>query len=300
MTKRYVLTLFILLLGFVALFTWLLNGNNIAVLNPKGYIAAEQLDLIITAMLIMSIVIVPVFALTIYIVWKYREGNQKATYQPDWDSDGRLEAVWWGFPLLLMALLSVLIWTSSHALDPYRPIESDKKPLVVRVVALQWKWLFLYPEQNIAAVNTLWLPEDRPIHLYNMSDAPMNSLWIPQLGGQIYAMNGMVTQLHLLANETGEYRGLSANISGEGFADMHFTATVTTQTGFKDWVRSVEKAPERLSLAAYQKLAEPSKDVPPTRYGSYEKGLYQTIMAKYMAPMPEDATMQDMHMKDTH
>lgn len=279
-----ILVAIIALVAVVAASMWFFQNSTIAVLEPKGLIAREQSKLLIAATLIMLIIVIPVFVLTFGIAWKYREGNKKAAYRPEWDGNSKLEAAWWGIPFALIAVLSVMIWTSSHALDPYKSIESDKKPLTVQVVALQWKWLFLYPEENIATVNYLHIPKDRPISLYNSADAPMSSLWIPQLGGQIYAMNGMTSRLHLLADETGSYYGASANINGKGFAGMNFEAKVSEEAEFEAWLASVKRAPDFLSLEAYQELAEPSEDVEPILYGGFEDGLFDTVRMKYMMP----------------
>ena len=176
----------------------------------------------IFAALLSLVVVIPVFAMTIYIVWRYRESNQKAKYSPDWDHNSKVETIWWLIPTLLIVVLSVVTWNSSHSLDPFKPIKSSVKPLRVQVIALQWKWLFIYPEQGVASTNILELPVDRPINFEVTADAPMNSFWIPQLGGQIYAMAGMSTQLHLMASEAGTYAGASANLSGKGFAKMKF------------------------------------------------------------------------------
>lgn len=271
-------------LAVVLLLTWLTAGGHLAVLDAKGSVAAQQRDLIYLAVGLMALIVIPVFALTFYVTWKYRAGNQRATYMPDWDGNRKLEAIWWGFPTLIILILSVIIWQSSHALDPYRPLAAsagDKPPLAVQVVALQWKWLFIYPEQGIASVNHLQLPEDRPVRFEITADAPMNSFWIPQLGGQVYAMAGMITQLHLVADEPGTYRGSSANLSGEGFADMNFVAVATSQSEFDDWVESVRQSPNQLSREAYDKLAKPSRHSIVTSYASTEPGLHTTIVGKY-------------------
>lgn len=279
---------------------WMLfNSDAIAVLDPKGVIASQQRDLLIVVTVLTLIIIIPVFVLTFWIAWKFRAGNTKAEYAPEWDKDIRLESLWWGIPLIIIAILSGIIWTSSHALDPYKPLVADKEPLTINVVALEWKWLFLYPEQNIATVNYMQFPEDTPVNLRNTADAPMNSLWIPQLGGQIYAMSGMVTKLHLMANETGLYQGVSANISGEGFSGMNFVAAASTQAEFDTWVQSVKQSAGHLSLEEYRKLAEPSKNVQPVYYGSYQEGLYDTIVMKYMRPMPGVEGMETERGKTT-
>ena len=287
MGKRFrVGGIILVLLATVLLGGWLLRDANIAVLNPKGAIAQQQYDLIIFSTLIMLIVVVPVFVLTFFIVWKYRVGNTKtnAKYTPDWDRNRTLEAIWWGLPLLIIAILSVVIWKSSHDLDPYKPLSRDTSPITIQVVALDWKWLFLYPDQGIASVNFLQIPEDTPINFEITADAPMNSFWIPSLGGQVYAMAGMETKLHLEASEQGEYQGSSANISGEGFASMRFTTKASSREDFESWVRTTKQTPKALSRAEYTELAEPEGNIAPMYYRTFDKDLYDTIIMKYMEP----------------
>ncbi len=286
MSKKFRLTALILLsVGIVLAAAFLLlHGNNFAVLDPKGPIAKEQFDLIIFTSLLSLIIVVPVFVLTFYIAWKYRAGNKKAKYNPEWDHSKTAETIWWLVPLALILVLAVITWITTHKLDPYKPIASDKKPITVQVIALQWKWLFIYPEQNIASVNYLEFPEDTPINFEITADAPMNSFWIPQLGGQVYAMAGMQTKLHLQAAEQGEYRGSSANLSGEGFAGMKFTAKATSQEGFDAWLGSVRASSKMLTTDEYASLAKSSQNNPPTFYSSRDKELYDTVMMKYMMP----------------
>lgn len=215
-----------------ALVVWYVLSHDIAVLNPEGLIGQKQRDLLIFATLLSMIVIVPVFVMTGLIAWRYRASNTKATYSPDWDHSRLFETIWWGVPIAIILVLGVVTWKSSHDLDPYRALDSDVKPLRVQVIAMQWKWLFIYPEQEIASVNYLQIPEKTPINFEITADAPMNAFWIPKLGSQVYAMNGMTTKLHLIANNQGTYRGSSANISGEGFADMVFSTVATSKDDF--------------------------------------------------------------------
>ncbi len=277
--------------------SWLLSRGSFDVLAAKGPIAGQQRDLIIIATALMLLIVVPVFALTAHIAWKYRAGNAKAhyLYKPDWDHNTKLETFWWGFPTFIILILSVIIWQSSHSLDPFRPIASTKPPVTIQVVALQWKWLFIYPQQDIASVNYVQFPEDRPVNFEITADAPMNSFWIPQLGGQVYAMSGMTTKLHLLADEPGSFRGSSANLSGEGFAGMKFTAVATPQADFDEWVQSVKQSERILSLGEYGRLAVPSKDNIQLSYSSAEPDLHTTIVNKYGSHTP---TRQNDHSKE--
>jgi cytochrome o ubiquinol oxidase subunit 2 len=277
-------------LAATALASWYLSNHNVAVLNPKGVVAEDQRSLLITSTLLMALVVVPVFILIFGIAWRYREGNKKAKYSPELSGSRVAETVWWLIPFAIIILLAGIAYTSSHRLDPYRPISSDKPPLKVQVIALQWKWLFLYPEEHVASVNYLPLPTDRPVEFTITSDAPMNSFWIPQLGGQVYAMSGMSTKLHLQASSPGDYRGSSANLSGKGFAGMTFTAHATPQQEFDAWVASARNSASFMTLDTYNELAKPSTDVKPASYSfppSYE-GLYDTVIMKYMTPQKSE------------
>ncbi len=261
-----------------------LYSKNMVVLDPKGLIALQQRDLLLITTLLMLTVVVPVLVLAVVISWKYRAGNEKAKYDPNWDHSTALECIWWGFPCLIVILLSVLTFKSCLDLDPFKPLDSDVKPVKIQVVALQWKWLFIYPEHNIACVNFVQFPEKTPINFEITADAPMNSFWIPQLGGQIYAMPGMNTKLHLIASEIGDYRGSSSNISGNGFAGMIFTAKASDQEEFESWVRSVQGSSESLTLDAYDKLTLPTEYVPVSVYSLKDEHLYESIIMKYMMP----------------
>lgn len=260
------------------------HSHSVAVLSPKGVIAGKERSLIITATLLMSIVVIPVFILTAFIAWKYQETNTKAKYQPELDHNSVLEFFWWAIPGFIILALAVITWNSSHQLDPFKPIASDKPPVTIQVVALQWKWLFIYPQQNIASVNLVQFPAQTPINFEVTADAPMNSFWIPQLGGQIYAMPGMSTQLHLMADGQGTYRGSSANISGTGFAGMDFQAKSSSQTDFNHWVTQVRRSQNNLSLAKYNKLVKPSQDNPTSYFSAAQSGLYDRVVMKYMLP----------------
>lgn len=271
--------------GFIALsfgvMAYLSMGHTFAIFDVHGVIADKQRSLLIFATLLSLIVVIPVFVLTFWIVWRYRETNNGVRYTPDWDHNRKLETVWWGIPILLIGILSVVTWQSSHTLDPFRPLASTKPAMTIQVVALQWKWLFIYPDQHVATINELHIPTNTPITLDITSDAPMNSFWLPQLAGQIYAMSGMSTQLHLNAERAGVYRGVSANISGEGFAHMQFTATATNQALFDAWVSSAQTKPA-LTFETYNKLVKPSSLPSRATYGSIPQNLYGTIVMKYM------------------
>lgn len=261
---------------------------HIPMLDPKGIIALKERNLIVFTVILGFSVIIPVFIMASLIAWRYREGNTKARYTPNNDTNHLAEIIWWGIPILIITVLSVVTWVSTHNLDPYKPLPNHDKSLTVKVVALDWKWLFIYPDQNIATVNFVQFPTNTSVTFELTSDAPMNSFWIPQLSGQLYAMPGMITKLNLNATSPGDYKGSSANISGKGFAGMKFVARASSQTDFDSWVAKAKQSPRVLSHAEYTKLAAKSENNPVATYGSTASDLYDTIVMKYM--MPSDAT----------
>lgn len=257
---------------------------NVPVLEPRGTIGEQQRKLIIFALGLSLIVVVPVYIMLFSFAWRYREGGKKkAKYSPNLAGNRWAEAVWWLIPGILITILSVVAWDSSHALDPYRPLDSNAKPLTIQVIALQWKWLFIYPAQHVASVNFFQFPVGTPLNFQVTADAPMNSFWIPQLGGQIYAMPGMSTQLHLMADRAGDYNGWSANISGDGFARMTFTARAGSQADFDAWLKRAKNSKRQLSMAAYDGLAKPGES-PVVYYSSPQPYIYDRIVMKYLVP----------------
>jgi len=284
MKKAFKITLIILLcLGSAALTALYISTHTIDVLEPKGIIGEREAELLTTASLLMLIVVIPVFILTWIFAWKYREGHL-LKHEPDWEHNYIAEYCWWGVPILIIIALAITTWKSTHDLNPFKPIVNGKKPLSIQVVALNWKWLFLYPEQGIATVNFVQFPEKTPLNFAITSDAPMNSFWIPQLGGQIYAMPAMRSKLHLIANETGSFKGVSANFSGTGFAGMRFTATASTEADFDAWVLQVKQSGKPLNLTTYEQLALPSEYHPVEYYTLENLDLFDRILMKYMVP----------------
>lgn len=265
------------------------------VMQPSGSIGMAQRDLFLFALGIMSLVVIPVFVLLGYIAWKYRATNKKARYAPNWSTSPLLETLWWGIPILVVAVLSLVAYQTSHKLSPFRPIESSAKTIDVQVIALQWKWLFIYPEYNVASVNELVIPVSQPVAFVIAADSPMNSFWIPELGGQIYAMNGMSTKLHLEASKTGEFRGLSSNLSGEGFADMKFAVKSVDASTFATIMR-VNADSQPLDMTQYELLASPGVMTEPQWYKLADTKLFQNVIDKYMLPTsdrtPYDKSMQ--------
>lgn len=255
--------------------------------HPKGSIGSSDEMLIIVPAVLMLLVIIPVIIMAIVFARRYRASNKKAKYAPEWEHSKRIEAVVWAVPALIVAVLSVLAWIYSHNLDPYRALKSNAKPVTIEVVSLDWKWLFIYPDQHIATVNKIEFPTNVPVHFYITSETVMNSFFIPQLGSQIMSMPGMQTQLNLMANHPGTYHGISANFSGRGFSGMTFKAVATKTVGdFKSWVQKVKQSPRKLDHAAYEALKKPSENNAVTYYSSVEPKLFHGIIAKYMANAP--------------
>lgn len=250
----------------------------IGVLDPKGPIGAAQRTMLLNATSIMLAVIVPVIVLTLVVAWWFRAGNSKATYLPNWSYSGRLELIIWSIPAMVVLFLGGIAWIGSHDLDPPRPIASSVDPVDVNVVSLDWKWLFIYPKQGVASVNRLVVPAGTPISFRLTSSSVMNSFFVPQLGSQIYTMAGMTTRLHLLADQPGIYRGLSAQFSGDGFSDMHFEVASVSPEDFANWVTTTRSSGGSLDRGSYVQLARPSSAVPPTTYGNVETGLFETIV----------------------
>ena len=252
------------------------------VFDPKGPIAAQQRDLIYISMLLCVVILVPVLALTAYIVVRYRDRKDNdAPYEPNWSHNTKLEIVWWTIPIVIIAILAVVTVRYTYALEPSKPIVSEKEALVVQVTSLDWKWLFQYPEQDIATVNYLYIPEDRPIRFELTSDAPMNSFWIPQLGGQIYTMSGMAMTLNLQADEPGVYYGSGANFSGEHFADMTFYATAVPQDEFDAWVEQVKATSGPLTAEGYETLRQPGTSSV-QQFAGIPDDLFHDIVTKYV------------------
>lgn len=273
------------LIAFGAFFAYM-STVDIPVLFPSGWVAAEQKHLIVVATILMMIIVLPVFGMMVFFAWKYREGNHQSDYQPEFHHSYLAEFFWWGFPFVIVSILGTMAWTSSHRLNPYRPLEiaTDKKPIQIQVVALDWKWLFIYPEYKIATINLMAFPEKTPIQLFITSDAPMNSFWIPDLAGQIYGMSGMETQLHLIADKKGSYRGCSAQINGIGFAGMVFEAKATSDEEFDTWVETAQQSSNILNHKSYQQLLQKSQYDPVKYFSLEDPGLFKQIIMKYTNP----------------
>jgi cytochrome o ubiquinol oxidase subunit 2 len=293
--------------GLVLIAVALLAGCHTVLMSPSGDLAVQQRDLIIDSVLLMLLIIVPVMVLIFVFAWHFRASNKQADYDPDWDHSTMLELLIWSAPLLIIIALGALTWVSTHKLDPYRPLDriaagrpvpAGVKPLTVEVVALDWKWLFIYPEEGIATVNDLAAPVDRPIQFKITASTVMNSFFIPALAGQIYAMPNMETQLQAVMNKPGDFEGFSANYSGSGFSGMRFTFHAVSDDAFAQWVQQAKASGNALNRDAYVKLEQPSQDEPVHRYASVDAGLYQDILTNCVQP-DSMSCMRNMKASDT-
>ncbi|HHA2974236.1 TPA: ubiquinol oxidase subunit II [Stenotrophomonas maltophilia] len=269
-------------LALVALACVGLSGCDWVLLDSKGMVGLAQRDLILICIGLMLIVVIPAIVLTFVFAWRYRAGNTKAKYMPDWSHSTKVEIVVWGVPLIIIAVLAVIVWKSTHELDPYKPLDVAGEPLHVDVIATDWKWVFVYPDLGIATVNQLNFPANRPLAFNITSNSTMNTFFIPQLGGQIYAMAGMRTQLHLIANEPGQFRGMSGNYSGHGFSNMKFIATASSNEDFERWVAEVRSAPQALDFNQFKALAAPSKNAPVQHFSNVEPLLFKKVIDQFI------------------
>ena len=277
----------------LALLALLPGCGDMVVLSPAGDVAMQQRDVLLISVGLMLLIVVPVMVATGVFAWRYRAGNKDATYDPEFDHSTMLELGIWSAPLLIIIFLGALTWSSTHLLDPYRPIDRLKagrpvqagvKPLEVQVVALDWKWLFIYPELGIATINELAAPVDRPITFRITASSVMNSFYIPALAGQIYAMPGMETKLHAVLNQPGDFQGIAAHYSGAGFSDMKFRMYGLDASGFEQWVARAKADPRRLDAGLYQRLEKPTEKVPVMRFATVETGLFGKIVNRCVEP----------------
>lgn len=272
------------LLSLALLLFTLLHGNDIALLNPKGLIARQQFNLMLFTVIVLLEVAIPTVLLLFFIAWKYRESNEKvASKYEKHTHHGKLLVIgMWGIPIITMLILASTMWPAAHRLAPQKSIAVEAKPLTIQVVAMRWKWLFIYPEQRIATVNFVQIPVDTPVEFNLTADeTPMSSFWIPHLGGQLYAMTGHANLLHLMAETTGDFTGSAAEINGDGFAGMRFVARSSSNEDFNKWVEQAKQSSVVLDGVEYKKLQTPSENNQATLYSEVQPGLYDTILLKY-------------------
>jgi cytochrome o ubiquinol oxidase subunit II len=261
-----------------------LSGCTEGVLDPKGPVAAAELQILLNSLGIMLAIVIPTILATLGVAYWFRSSNTRARYMPDFTYSGRLELLVWSIPIMTVLLVGGVAWVGSYGLDPPRPLSSTAKPVRVQVVSLDWKWLFIYPDHGIATVNRLTVPVGTPISFELTSSGVMNSFFVPQLGGQIYTMARMVTRLHLLADHTGTYRGFSANYSGAGFSDMYFNVDTVSAEQFAQWVDATRTAGPELDAQTYADLTKPSQAVTPFTYRAVTPGLFNGILSAGVQP----------------
>jgi cytochrome o ubiquinol oxidase subunit 2 len=264
-----------------------LPGCKPAVLDPRGPVGAQDAQILIDSLVIMLVIIVPTLVAAASFAFWFRASNTRARFRPDFVHSGRIELLVWSIPLLVITLLGGVVWIGSHRLDPKQSLPGT--PLVIQGVALDWKWLFIYPDQHIAAVNQISIPVGRPIRFSLTSASVMNAFFIARLGSMIYTMNGMATTLNLQAAQPGQYLGISSHFSGDGFSDMHFTVDAVPQDKFDAWVAGARGGGKVLDAAAYNALARQSEHVPAYSFGNVSPGLFQAIVLQKLPPGPGPA-----------
>ncbi len=274
--------------GLAALAVLVLPGGCAGVLDPQGPVGAAEKLIMLNSLGIMLAIVIPTILATLGVAWWYRASNSRARYRPDWEYSGRLELVVWAIPVMVVLLLGGISWVGSHDLDPPKPLPTQAKPLRVEVVALDWKWLFIYPDQGVASVNRLVAPAGAPVSFRLTSATVMNSFFVPQLGTQIYAMSGMTTRLNLQADKPGSYPGLSAQFSGDGFSDMRFTYEAVSPSQFDAWVSATKARGPSLDAGGYAALAKASSNVTPFTYRSVTPGLFDAVVST-QAPPPQSS-----------
>jgi len=259
-----------------------------SIFDPVGPVGADDSKILIDATMIMLAIVIPTILLAFWMAWRYRASNTKAEYLPYWSYSGRIEAIVWSIPILTIMFIGGVIWIGSYKLDPFRPLPSKVPPLEVQVVSLDWKWLFIYPQQGVATVNQLVVPAGTPVHFSITSASVFNVFFVPRMGSMIYAMPGMVSQLNLQADQPGALFGQSAHFSGDGFSDMQFQVKSVPSAEFGAWVQSIRSGP-MLDQATYTQLAKQSQNVPVITYGGVDPKLFEAISTQKIAPGPGPA-----------
>jgi cytochrome o ubiquinol oxidase subunit II len=264
----------------------LLTACQPGVLDPRGPIGLAEKTILIDSLAIMLAIVIPTLVVMGAVAWWFRASNTRARYLPDWDFSGRIELIVWAIPLMVIILLGGVAWIGAHQLDPAEPLASGTPPLKIQVVSLDWKWLFIYPDQHIASVNELVIPAGVPVNFALTSGSVMNAFFIPQLGSMIYTMNGMTTQLNLRADEPGTFRGLSSHYSGDGFSDMHFDVRAVPADRFAAWVAATHGTGPALDATSYNALARQSINPHPSTFGDVDPDLFKDIVSQKLPPGP--------------
>ena len=281
----FVLLIFMAIGDLALLIRFFIQGKNIALFNPKGLIAQQQHSLMMFTVTVLLVIAIPSLFLLYFTAWKYRESNTKTLHAPDVHHGKFLVSSMWLIPTAFMIVLAVVMWSSAHRLAPQKLIASDSKPITIQVISMRWKWLFFYPEQNIASINFVQIPVDTPVIFELTADeTPMSSFWIPNLGGQLYSMTGHANRLNLIADTPGDYPGSSAELNGAGFAGMKFTARASSMEDFSLWVQEAKQSQDVLDSEMYNSLLKPSENNPVALYSAYDSNLYGRVVSKYLGP----------------
>jgi len=276
---------------FAVLFTILIRNGSLQLLEPAGYIATIQSHILYGFLIFATIIAVLLISSFFYVALRFQE-SKRNRYQPEWHIRHVVITLVYAGMFVVISGASVMLWATAHQVDPYRPIDSSVKPVTIQVVALRWKWLFLYPDNHVATVNMLEIPVGTPVAFQLTADAPMNSFWIPKLSGQVYAMNGMVTKLHIQADKLGTYAGSPAEMSGDGFAGMRFTVKAVSTDAYAKWLASAQRTPQQLNYTSYLQLARPSSYNPEAMYRLASTNLFDTIVMQFMRPGADPSTLQ--------
>ena len=285
--------------AFGILIAVLLRGKNVAVFNSKGLIASQQGSLIIYVILVVLSIALPTVLILYFMAWRYRESNHTTTYHPVAKHGKLFNLFIWALPTVYMLALAIVLIPAAHKLQPNKALASGVEPITIQVVAMRWKWLFIYPDQQIATVNFVQIPKDVPVSFdLTANDAPMSSFWVPNLGGQLYAMTGHINRLNLIATKYGDFPGRSAEINGAGYEGMRFTARVTSDADFKNWVQTTRHIPSPLDKATYDKLASPSENSPTALYSPIDDRLFADTVMKYASSHNHSFPAQNTTMTD--
>ncbi|MES1934912.1 ubiquinol oxidase subunit II [Salinisphaera hydrothermalis] len=259
-------------------------GVSLSTMMPVGPIGETERNITIFTILLLLFVLIPIVALTLGIAWRYRKSNTDSTYSPDWDHSWLVECFVWGGPVVILIILSVVTWISTHDLDPYKAIKSDAKPVTIQAVATDWKWLFIYPDEHVASVNEFAFPKDVPLNIRLTSNSVMNAFMIQRMGTQIFAMSGMQTQLHLMSHQTGDFAGGNYQYNGHGFAKNRFVAKAMTKQGYQQWLDKVRAEGKPLDMSRFKQFAKPSVVKNPIYFAPVSSGLFADVIGQFHAP----------------
>jgi len=272
--------------GLAVSLPFALAACQTAVIDSRGAVGIADKTILIDSLVIILAIVIPTIVATLGFAWWFRSSNRRAARLPDWAYSGRIELIVWSIPLLVIILLGGVAWIGSHDLDPAEPLASDKQPLDVQIVSLDWKWLFIYPRQDVASVNQLVIPDGTPIRFSLTSASVMNAFFVPQLASMIYTMNGMTTKLNLMADEPGVFAGLSSHFSGDGFSGMHFDVRAIPEDQFSAWIEAARRSGPALDTAGYEALEKQGTNVEPSTFRLVDSKLFERIATQELPAAP--------------